>query len=283
VVRGLYSALPAAGMPGRTYFATDTGQYWRDNGTSWDNETPNLSPAAIALLQQQAYTYGVDTGAANAYAVTLSPAPTLAAGSAIFVKIANANTGASTLVVNGGAATAIKKQGTVALAGGELLADTIACFIFDGTYFQLQGSTGGITAIIGDVTASGSGSVTATSVKIPPGVTLTGTPSLGMVPIATGPSDAQWQIPGSGGSEDSVSGSISGGCQSTQGPYGKRYIIRLSALVGTAWITFRAAFAYAPDYLICAGAEGASVTSISTTEVQITGTGQTGVIILEGF
>ena len=36
--------------------------------------------------------YAADTGAANAYAVTLTPAPTLAAGDEIRLKIANANT-----------------------------------------------------------------------------------------------------------------------------------------------------------------------------------------------
>ena len=65
---------------------------------------------------------------------------------------------------------------------------------------------GGITALTGDVTASGSGSVAATAVKIPPGVTLTGTPTTGQVPTATGSTAATWQTPGGGGSLD-VNGS----------------------------------------------------------------------------
>src|SRR6516164_259541 len=47
--------------------------------------------------------YAVDSGAANAYAVTNMPlAPALRAGSVIIFKANNANTGASTLTVNGG-------------------------------------------------------------------------------------------------------------------------------------------------------------------------------------
>jgi hypothetical protein len=141
IAEGTYAGIPAFGMPGRIYFATDTGEVWYDNGSAWVSFTPGLSPAAIKALQQQAYTYAADTGAANAYAVALSPAPTLGAGSVVFVKIANANTGASTLAVNGGGAIAIKKQATVALAGGELPAGLIGCFVYDGTYFQLQGAS----------------------------------------------------------------------------------------------------------------------------------------------
>lgn len=36
ILEGLFSALPSASIPGRLYFATDTGATYRDNGTSWD-------------------------------------------------------------------------------------------------------------------------------------------------------------------------------------------------------------------------------------------------------
>jgi hypothetical protein len=32
---GLYGNLPTVGIPGRRYFATDTGQEWYDTGLSW--------------------------------------------------------------------------------------------------------------------------------------------------------------------------------------------------------------------------------------------------------
>jgi hypothetical protein len=50
-----------------------------------------------SAVQQEAYTYAADTGAVNAYAVTLSPAPTIVAGSLVVFKAANSSTGASTL------------------------------------------------------------------------------------------------------------------------------------------------------------------------------------------
>lgn len=52
----------------------------------------------------------------------------------------------------------------------------------------------GITALTGDVTASGTGSVAATVVKVN-GVTVTGTPSSGQVITATGATAASWQAP----------------------------------------------------------------------------------------
>ncbi|GGA79531.1 hypothetical protein GCM10011507_33450 [Edaphobacter acidisoli] len=121
----------------------------------------------ITAAQQQGYIYGADTGTANAYAVTLSPAPTIIAGSIVVIKIANANTGASTLAVNGGTATSIKKQGSTSLASGDLAAGQIAALVFDGTNWQLVGISGGgssgITQLTGDVNAGpGSGSQAAT-------------------------------------------------------------------------------------------------------------------------
>lgn len=53
---------------------------------------------------------------------------------------------------------------------------------------------GGITALTGDVTASGTGSVAATVVKVN-GVSITGTPSSGQVPTATSSTTATWQAP----------------------------------------------------------------------------------------
>lgn len=117
------------------------------------------SPSAV---QQESYTYAADTGAANVYVVSQTPAPTLVAGSVVQFKATNANTGASTLALNGGSATAITKNGTTALSGGEIAAGQIVEVIYDGTVFQLQGNfftasttsvnnqTANYTAVIGD-------------------------------------------------------------------------------------------------------------------------------------
>ena len=36
ILRDTYSNIPAAGIPGRLFFADDTNNAYRDNGTTWD-------------------------------------------------------------------------------------------------------------------------------------------------------------------------------------------------------------------------------------------------------
>lgn len=82
--------------------------------------------------------YGADTGAANAYVVTLSPAPSgYVAGMQVLVKVANTNAGgASTINVNALGAKAIQYAGA-ALVAGTLVAGLIYGIVYDGTQFQL--------------------------------------------------------------------------------------------------------------------------------------------------
>jgi hypothetical protein len=93
--------------------------------------------AIVAGVQSSQWAYAADTGAANAYAAAFTPAPALVAGLSLFFKAAHANTGASTLAVNGGSAKAITKSGTTALAGAEISANQIVHVMYDGTQFQL--------------------------------------------------------------------------------------------------------------------------------------------------
>jgi hypothetical protein len=81
--------------------------------------------------------FSADTGAADAYVITGVPDPIV--GTVYFVLIANTNTTASTLMANAGAPTAITKNGTTPLAGGELVAGAIVIISWDGTQFQLVG------------------------------------------------------------------------------------------------------------------------------------------------
>lgn len=78
--------------------------------------------------------YGVDSGTANAYAITLTPAPTsYIDGMGVIAKIAHANTGASTLNVNGlGAKTIVNPDGT-ALSSGDLSAGGIYSLKYNST------------------------------------------------------------------------------------------------------------------------------------------------------
>ncbi|THD15383.1 hypothetical protein CI793_13535 [Anoxybacillus ayderensis] len=87
--------------------------------------------------------YGVATGSANAYAVTLNPAPTsYVEGMAIAVKINVDNTGSSTINVNGLGAKAIKKPNGNNVSAGNLKAGSIYTLRYNGTNFILQGEGG---------------------------------------------------------------------------------------------------------------------------------------------
>lgn len=84
--------------------------------------------------------FGTDTGAADAYAITNTPAFTAvtayAVGKAYTFIAANANAGASTLNVDGLGAKAIKKNTTDALAQGDIKAGQVVTVVYDGTNFQ---------------------------------------------------------------------------------------------------------------------------------------------------
>ncbi|OPY07264.1 MAG: hypothetical protein A4E68_01946 [Syntrophaceae bacterium PtaB.Bin095] len=82
--------------------------------------------------------YAADTGTANAYAISLTPALTdHVIGMPIVFKAANANTGAATLNVNGLGAVAIKKNVSKALEAGDIAAGQLVTVAYDGTNYQL--------------------------------------------------------------------------------------------------------------------------------------------------
>lgn len=57
-LRGLYSAIPAFGQEGRTYYATDTNILWFDTGSAWVGGPATLTPAAGITLTHQVYRIG---------------------------------------------------------------------------------------------------------------------------------------------------------------------------------------------------------------------------------
>lgn len=96
--------------------------------------------------------YGVATGSANTYAVTLNPVPTsYVEGMAVSVKINVDNTGASTININNLGAKSIKKPNGNDVSAGNLKAGSIYTLRYNGTNFILQGEGGGGTAQPGDV------------------------------------------------------------------------------------------------------------------------------------
>jgi len=84
--------------------------------------------------------YIADTGAVNALVATLSPAlAAYAAGVLVQVKVANTNTGATTINVNSLGAKTIKKGGGATdLVAGDIVAGQVISLEYDGTNFQLQ-------------------------------------------------------------------------------------------------------------------------------------------------
>jgi len=97
--------------------------------------------------------YAADTGAADAYAIALDPAlDTYITGMPIFFKAANANTGASTLDINGLGTKTIKKSTDADLVAGDIKAGQIVLVVYDGTNFQMIGDMG--AGKVGDVRIS---------------------------------------------------------------------------------------------------------------------------------
>jgi hypothetical protein len=84
--------------------------------------------------------YGVDTGSANAYVVTLTPAAaSYENGMILAFQPVNSNTGASTINVNGLGSKSIVNAASLALNGGEISANAICTVMYDGTNFRIIG------------------------------------------------------------------------------------------------------------------------------------------------
>lgn len=119
-----------------------------------------LIQAGFASLPVSAY--AVDTGAVNAYAVTV--AATVNAytdGLQVILKASHANTGASTVNVNGLGAIAIVHQDGTALQVNDIYANQFVVAIYNATLgeFVLAGAAMG--QILADITAQVSSAVTA--------------------------------------------------------------------------------------------------------------------------
>ncbi|MET0183066.1 MAG: hypothetical protein ABW199_09295 [Caulobacterales bacterium] len=97
--------------------------------------------ALVASIQSQGYTYAADTGAVNAYVVALAPAlGAYGNGKRIQFKATNANTGASTVNVNGLGVRSITRNDGTPLRRGDIPAGGIVDLIDDGSKFLLQTS-----------------------------------------------------------------------------------------------------------------------------------------------
>ncbi len=110
----------------------------------------------VALAQNTQSIYAWPTTGTDTYAASITGAGTTYTNKWWKLKFVNANTGASTLAVNGGAAVGIKKKSSgawVDLASGDINAGDVCFVSYDGTRWQIEltqgGGSGGITDING--------------------------------------------------------------------------------------------------------------------------------------
>lgn len=102
-------------------------------------------------LQNSSKFSGTASGT-NTYTISFTPAVTsYVSGQRFFVKFTNANTAAATININGLGAKDLTKNGTTALASGDISANQVYVISYDGTQFQILGR---ITAASGPTVAS---------------------------------------------------------------------------------------------------------------------------------
>ena len=105
----------------------------------------------VSDIQNSVQTHVTSTGSANAYVVTLAPAPAAyVAGQKFTFKANFATTGAATVNINALGAKTIKKDGdTTDLVTNDIVADQIVEITYDGTVFQ---SDVAVTTLLDDLT-----------------------------------------------------------------------------------------------------------------------------------
>jgi hypothetical protein len=173
--------MPVAGQtPTRIHLIDSESVTWESGAAYVDPNDATKLVRDVHAHAQEFQLYAADTGAANAYVITLSPAPTIVVGTKFVIKAAHANTGASTLVVDGAAAVPIVKQASAALSGGEILANQIFEVTFDGANYQLAIDSSPNTGVYSTagITIDGGSSTPATGSKgflqVPFAATITG-------------------------------------------------------------------------------------------------------------
>ncbi|ABS69701.1 Tail Collar domain protein [Xanthobacter versatilis] len=124
-----------------------------------DADRAQIAEVLRRLVQQGIWTYAAAGGTANALTLAVTPAPTLATGLSLLIKVATSNTGAATLNINGGGALAIVRRDGSALQAGDLPAGGMVQISYDGAAWQLvhtpqSGATG--LPILPYVAATGS-------------------------------------------------------------------------------------------------------------------------------
>jgi hypothetical protein len=151
------TAANLSGTPALPNGTTATTQAANDNSTKLATTAYGdaISTALKLGILNQSYNYLADSGAADAYVVTLSPAAAAyTTGMVVRFKATNANaTTTPTVNVNGlGAKTITKNQGS-AMAANDIKAGGLVTVQYDGTNFQMLSQTGNAGGGAGTVTS----------------------------------------------------------------------------------------------------------------------------------
>ncbi|WP_316815849.1 hypothetical protein [Pedobacter nyackensis] len=111
-----------------------------NTGTDDDKFATALALQGSKYLDQNGGKVSAVTAAgANAYIASIIPAITAySMGQVFYIKITTANTGASTLNLNGLGAKALVKDASTALVAGDLLANKVYTVYYDGVNFQVM-------------------------------------------------------------------------------------------------------------------------------------------------
>lgn len=115
--------------------------------------------SVCAIAQTSVPTYELVTvSGTDSYTATASPAPALpyVNGYKKVFKFTNANTGAATFTLNGGATTTLRKSDGTALSSGDIPAGSVWWVVYDGTASQwrLSGGSGSSAIEWGDITGT---------------------------------------------------------------------------------------------------------------------------------
>jgi len=123
---------PVANLPMATFRHTNVGN--AQNRTDY---------AAAGQAQDSVLQWLTGAAGTNTITASLTPSPTVySAGQTFRFVSAGANTGAATLNINGLGAKSITKNGTAALAAGDIPGSAVVEVSYDGTQFQLMSGTG---------------------------------------------------------------------------------------------------------------------------------------------
>lgn len=111
--------------------------------TGIDNVSGAKDAVSAEVVQSNALTYAAAGGVADAYTVTLAPAiAAYTTGQLLTFRANAANTGSSTVNVNGLGVKTIKKNGDQDLAADDIKNGQIVTVIYDGTNFQMVSHLG---------------------------------------------------------------------------------------------------------------------------------------------